>query len=63
MLVLVAIAIAWIPIVENFADLWRYVQSCTSFLAPPICATFVLAILWGRTNEPVGKGVMLLDVF
>ncbi|KAL4223812.1 Sodium/glucose cotransporter 1 [Mactra antiquata] len=51
-LVLVAIAILWIPIVQNFGELFHYIQAITSFLAPPICAVYVLAIFWKRTNEP-----------
>ena len=52
-LIMVAIGIAWIPIVESFAELFHYIQSVTSFLAPPICAVYVLAVLWERVNEVV----------
>ena len=43
----------WIPIVQGFAELFVYIQSVTSFLAPPICAVYVLAVLWDRLNEVV----------
>ncbi|XP_053375170.1 sodium/glucose cotransporter 4-like [Mercenaria mercenaria] len=49
--VLVAISIVWIPIVQNFGELFHYIQAITSFLAPPICATYVLAVFWKRINE------------
>ena len=52
-LFMVAIGIIWIPIVQNFSELFHYIQSITSYLAPPVCAVYVLAIGWKRTNEPV----------
>lgn len=53
MLVVVAISIAWIPIIQNISELFHYIQAITSFLAPPVCAVYVLAILWKRINEQV----------
>ena len=52
--VLVAVSIAWLPIIQasKGSGLFDYIQSITSFLAPPVCAVYVLAILWGRINEP-----------
>ncbi|KAI0208915.1 Sodium/glucose cotransporter 4 [Lamellibrachia satsuma] len=50
-LFMVGVGIAWIPIVQSFSELFHYIQSVTSFLAPPICAVYVLAVLWGRINE------------
>ena len=50
---MVAVSIAWLPIVQNFSELFDYIQSVTSYLAPPICAIYVLAVLWKRTNEQV----------
>ncbi|CAN9506022.1 unnamed protein product [Ophioblennius macclurei] len=52
-LVLVAVSLLWIPVVQtaNSGQLFDYIQSVTSFLAPPITAVFMLAIFWGRTNE------------
>ena len=34
------------------SQLFNYIQSITSFLAPPICAVYLLAVFWPRTNEP-----------
>ncbi|CAF1436999.1 unnamed protein product [Rotaria sordida] len=52
-LVLVGISIIWIPIISvaQGGKLFDYIQSVTSFLAPPICAIYLLAILWKRINE------------
>ncbi|KAL8610906.1 hypothetical protein ACOMHN_056761 [Nucella lapillus] len=49
---LVGVGIAWIPIVQNISELFHYIQAITSFLAPPVCAVYILAIFWKRTNEP-----------
>jgi len=51
--VLVAISVVWIPILQNVSALFHYIQGITSFLAPPVCAVYVLAILWKRINEQV----------
>jgi len=50
-LIMVGLSIAWIPIVQNFSELFNYIQSVTSYLSPPICAVYVLAIFWKRANE------------
>jgi len=53
-LVLVGISIIWIPIIQasQGSQLFNYIQSITSYLAPPICAVYLLAIFWPRINEP-----------
>ncbi|BHF64566.1 hypothetical protein SprV_0200757100 [Sparganum proliferum] len=58
-IVLVGVSIAWIPIVQLSDELFDYIQSVTAYLAPPICAVYVLAIFWRRTNE-IGCFVALL---
>uniref|UniRef100_A0A672U0U8 Solute carrier family 5 member 9 n=1 Tax=Strigops habroptila TaxID=2489341 RepID=A0A672U0U8_STRHB len=46
--------ILWIPIIQsaNSGQLFDYIQSITSYLAPPITALFILAIFCKRINEP-----------
>ncbi|XP_076367629.1 sodium/glucose cotransporter 4-like isoform X2 [Tachypleus tridentatus] len=48
-----AISIAWIPIVKqaHSSQLFHYTQSVSSYLSPPVCAIFILALLWERINE------------
>lgn len=50
---LVVISVIWIPIINasQGSQLFTYIQSITSYLAPPICAVYLLAIFWGRCNE------------
>ncbi|KAF8768378.1 Sodium/glucose cotransporter 1 like protein [Argiope bruennichi] len=52
-LLLVVISVVWIPIVQaaQNSQLFHYIQSVTSFLAPPVCAVYVLAIIYKRVNE------------
>ncbi|XP_053326822.1 sodium/glucose cotransporter 5 [Spea bombifrons] len=51
--VLVVISVVWIPILQNAnsGQLFVYIQSVTSYLAPPVTAVFALAIFWKRANE------------
>lgn len=51
---LVLISILWIPIIQssNSGQLFDYIQSITSYLAPPITALFLLAIFCKRVTEP-----------
>nr|XP_014344776.1 PREDICTED: sodium/glucose cotransporter 5 [Latimeria chalumnae] len=52
--ILVAVSVVWIPILQsaNSGQLYVYIQSVTSYLAPPVTAVFVLAVFWKRVNEP-----------
>ncbi|XP_050731736.1 sodium/glucose cotransporter 5-like [Eriocheir sinensis] len=52
--VLVAISVIWIPVIQNTgsSQLFTYIQSISSFLAPPIAAVFILAVFWPRATEP-----------
>lgn len=56
-LVLVGVAIAWVPIIVNYpnSELFNYIQDTTSCLAPPVCSVYLLAMFWPRTTEPVSK--------
>lgn len=50
--VLVVISIVWIPVLRHAsAQLYVYIQEVSSFLQPPICCIFLLAIFWPRLNE------------
>lgn len=53
--VLVVISILWIPIIQasQGSRLFDYIQSITSYLAPPVCAIYIQAIFFKRINEPV----------
>lgn len=57
----VIISILWIPVIEmnQGSRLFDYIQSVTSFLAPPVCAVYVQAILFKRINEPVNQKIKI----
>lgn len=52
-LALVTISVLWIPVIEASAGshFFHYIQSITSYLAPPVCAVYLLAVFWPRVNE------------
>eukprot|EP00057_Strongylocentrotus_purpuratus_P030522 XP_781922.3 PREDICTED: sodium/myo-inositol cotransporter [Strongylocentrotus purpuratus] len=52
-LVLVVIAILWVPIIQEIqgGQLFIYIQEISAYLAPPIASTYLVAILWTRGNE------------
>ena len=54
-LILVGISILWIPIIRaaQGSRLFDYIQAVQSFLAPPVAACYLLAVLWKRINEEV----------
>ncbi|KAK2505586.1 hypothetical protein MC885_014364 [Smutsia gigantea] len=51
--VLVGVSVAWIPVLQGSSSgqLFVYMQSVTSSLAPPVTAIFVLGVFWQRANE------------
>lgn len=53
---LIGVSVAWIPVLQgsNSGQLFIYMQSVTSSLAPPVTAVFILGIFWRRANEQVG---------
>lgn len=56
-MILVVVSVVWIPILQsaNSGQLYVYIQSVTSYLAPPVTAVFTLAVFWKRTNEQVPR--------
>nr|XP_056718986.1 sodium/glucose cotransporter 2 isoform X2 [Euleptes europaea] len=52
-LLLVGVSIAWIPVVQaaQGGQLFDYIQSISSYLAPPVAAVFLLGVFVKRVNE------------
>jgi SSS family solute:Na+ symporter len=48
--VMVIIAMLWIPVVKGATDLYNYLQSVQSYLAPPIFVVFFFGVFWKRLN-------------
>ena len=47
---MVAIAIAWLPVVKGAKGLYDYLQSVQGYLAPPIFVVFFFGVFWKRLN-------------
>lgn len=50
---LVAISIAWIPLIQGMANgqLFIYIQAVSAYLSPPIAMVFCMAVSWRRMTE------------
>jgi SSS family solute:Na+ symporter len=71
-MVMVVIAMAWIPVVRGATGLYNYLQTVQGYLAPPIFVVFFFGVFWKRLNAKgclwamiIGFGVglfrMLID--
>src|ERR1700682_5980677 len=49
-MVMVAVALAWIPVIKNAQGLYIYLQAVQGYLAPPIFVVFFLGVAWKRMN-------------
>ena len=58
---LVAVSILWIPMIQaaQGSQLFIYIQNITSYLAPPVCAVYILAVFVPRVNEQVNNASIL----
>ncbi len=62
-MVLVILAISWVPIIEKVSDsLWTYLQLVIAYTCPPAVSTFILGLFWKRANG-TGSIVSLLSGF
>ena len=54
-LVMVAVSVAWVPMIQNMqgGQLYVYIQSIAADLSPPVAAVYLVAIFWRRANEQV----------
>ena len=50
-LILVVLASAWAPMIEQFSSLWQYLQDVLGYIAPPVAATFIVGLFWSRANS------------
>jgi len=53
--VMVAIGLAWIPVIQGGRGLYDYLQGVQAYLAPPIAVVFFLGVAFKRLN---GKGAL-----
>ncbi len=48
--IMVFIAMLWIPVVKGASGLYNYLQSVQGYLAPPIFVVFFFGVFWKRLN-------------
>jgi solute:Na+ symporter, SSS family len=54
-LVMIVIALAWIPVIKGAQGLYGYLQAVQGYLAPPIFVVFFFGVFWKRLN---GEGAL-----
>src|SRR5207248_8859425 len=59
-IVMVVIALAWIPVIKNAQGLYNYLQAVQSYLAPPIFVVFFLGVFFKRMNAEGAFWAMLV---
>jgi len=58
--VMVLIALAWIPVIKNAQGLYGYLQSVQSYLAPPIFVVFFFGVFFKRLNAKGALWAMIV---
>ena len=48
--VMVLVAMAWIPVIQGAQGLYNYLQTVQGYLAPPIFVVFFFGVFWKRLN-------------
>lgn len=63
-IILVGIGIVWLPIVSqgHGGQLFVYLQTIQSYLAPPTCAVFIIGMLWPGLTEVGALSSMLFGL-
>ena len=49
-IIMVVIALLWIPVVQGAHSLYNYLQAVQGYLAPPIFVVFFFGVFWKRLN-------------
>ena len=49
--VVLILAISWIPFLSKFDSLLKYYQEMLSYIAPPVVAVFILGVFWKKINR------------
>jgi solute:Na+ symporter, SSS family len=56
-------AIAWIPVIEIYADsLWQYLQAVLAYAVPPIVAMFLAGLFWKRANSTGAAAALTVGI-
>ena len=58
--IMVLIALAWIPVIKNAKGLYTYLQSVQGYLAPPIFVVFFFGVFFKRMNAQGALWAMIV---
>ncbi|MBE0391017.1 SSS family solute:Na+ symporter [Flavobacterium sp. 7E] len=50
-IIVLILAVAWVPFVSKFDSLLKYYQEMLTYIAPPVVAVFFLGVFWKRINR------------
>jgi SSS family solute:Na+ symporter len=53
--------VLWAPVVGSFPTIFEFFQKCWFFIAAPVAAVFLLAVLWKRANRPAAFWTLSLS--
>src|SRR5215472_8512667 len=58
--VMIGIALAWIPVIKGAQGLYGYLQAVQGYLAPPIFVVFFFGVFWKRLNAQGALWAMIV---
>ncbi len=50
-LILMAVAVIWAPLIEQFDGIFQYIQEAFAYIVPPVVAIFIMGLFWKRGNR------------
>ncbi len=61
-IVVMALSVAWSPVVEKFASIFDAINQILAMLSPPIATVFVFGVAWKRGNAHGASAAMILGM-
>jgi SSS family solute:Na+ symporter len=59
-IIMVIVALLWIPVVQGNKGLYNYLQSVQGYLAPPVFVVFFFGVFWKRLNAKGAFWAMMI---
>lgn len=56
---LLAVAVAWAPQLQNFPSLWQYLQAVLAYAVPPVVAVFGMGMFWRPANADAAAATLV----
>lgn len=58
-IILMAIAVTWAPLIEQFDGIFQYIQEAFAYIVPPVVAIFIMGLFWKRGNRHAAYWTLL----